>query len=261
MVRGAHLWKTTASTVMAASRRKAKAPRMDPITKESLSGSWADSSPEEPVAQDHRRSRPHMNVHPPTLTHTYPHPLTHIHPHTPTFTHTHPHSLTLTHTHPYPPTPTTPTHTYPLTHTHPLTHPHSPTTTHTPTHTPIHIPTHTPILTHTHPHLPTPTHTHPHPPTPIPTPTHTHLHTPTEPKMGVQPGTPLTAFGLQGPGLSSLPLVPSVQASSHLEAASGNRPCLQRGHGLQLSEPEPGSHRCGRGSAVSRLLCWSRWSG
>lgn len=45
---GAHLWKTTASTVMAASRRKAKAPRMDPITKESRSGSWEDSSPEEP---------------------------------------------------------------------------------------------------------------------------------------------------------------------------------------------------------------------
>lgn len=36
---GAYLWKTRASTVMAASRRKASAPRMDPTTKESLSGS------------------------------------------------------------------------------------------------------------------------------------------------------------------------------------------------------------------------------
>lgn len=59
---GAHLWKTTASTVMAASRRKAKAPRMDPITKESCSGSWVDSSPEEP-AQDHRWARPRMSTH------------------------------------------------------------------------------------------------------------------------------------------------------------------------------------------------------
>lgn len=46
---GTHRWKTTASTVMAASRRKAKAPRMEPITKESLSGSWEDSSPGGPA--------------------------------------------------------------------------------------------------------------------------------------------------------------------------------------------------------------------
>lgn len=63
----AHLWKTTASTVMAASRRKAKAPRMDPIIKESLSGSWVDSSPEEAASQDHTWARPHKHVHLHTL--------------------------------------------------------------------------------------------------------------------------------------------------------------------------------------------------
>lgn len=60
---GAHLWKTTASTVMAASRRKAKAPRMDPITRDSLSGSCVDSSPGEPAVQDHRWSRPQVGTH------------------------------------------------------------------------------------------------------------------------------------------------------------------------------------------------------
>lgn len=50
---------------MAASRRKAKAPRMDPITKERRSGSWADSSPEEPATQDHRWARPCVRTHPP----------------------------------------------------------------------------------------------------------------------------------------------------------------------------------------------------
>lgn len=66
---GAHLWKTTASTVMAASRRKAKAPRMDPITKESRSGSWEDSSPEEGKAlHEHVPTYPatHPPTHPPT---------------------------------------------------------------------------------------------------------------------------------------------------------------------------------------------------
>lgn len=49
---------------MAANRRKARAPRIEPITKDNLSGSRADSSPEDPGAQDHRRARSHMHVHP-----------------------------------------------------------------------------------------------------------------------------------------------------------------------------------------------------
>lgn len=74
---GPHLWKTTASTVMAASRRKAKAPRMDPITKESLSGSWVDSSPEEAASQDHTWARRHKRAH----LHP-PHAPPHAHPQT-----------------------------------------------------------------------------------------------------------------------------------------------------------------------------------
>lgn len=52
---------------------------MDPITKESLSGSWADSSPEEPVTQDHRWARLHKSMHPYTPPPTYP-SRTHIPP-------------------------------------------------------------------------------------------------------------------------------------------------------------------------------------
>ena len=73
-----HLWKTRASTVMAASRRKASAPRMDPTTKESLSGSWADSSPGEPATHSHRCGRSHTPVqtsHTAPQAPTYPHPL------------------------------------------------------------------------------------------------------------------------------------------------------------------------------------------
>lgn len=50
-IAGAHRWKMTARTVMAASRRKASAPRMEPITKDSFSGSWEDTSPKGSVAE------------------------------------------------------------------------------------------------------------------------------------------------------------------------------------------------------------------
>lgn len=70
--------------------------------------------------------------------------------------------------------------------------------------------------------------------------------------------------GLDGP--QALFTIPSgcphpTQASPHLEAASGSRPCPRRGRGPRLSAPAPGSRRYGRGSASSRWPCWSRWSG
>lgn len=63
---GPHRWKMTASTVMAASKRKAKAPRMEPITKDSFSGSWEDSSPEGPALGSQRSQVSHkiMCTHP-----------------------------------------------------------------------------------------------------------------------------------------------------------------------------------------------------
>lgn len=153
---GAHLWKTIARTVMAASRRKAKAPRMDPITKERRSGSWADSSPEEPATQDHRRARPCMSTHPP-----------------------------------------------------------------------IHRANSQRSATRS-------------------------LHA-----VSTLEGSGRGCKAWKAPG----PFLPSIQASSHLEAASGNRPFPRKGRGLKRSSPAPGSHRCGQGLAASQLPCWSRWSG
>lgn len=49
---------------------------MDPITKESLSGSWVDSSPEEAASQDHMWARPHKHVHLHTLPGTQSRPPT-----------------------------------------------------------------------------------------------------------------------------------------------------------------------------------------
>lgn len=155
-----HLWKTRASTVMAASRRKTSAPRMDPTTKDSLSGSWADSSPGEPATQSHRCERSH-----------------------------------------------TPPREHPLPHT--------------------------------------------------------------APKVGGQPLSRPGGFGVKVQGLDGSWTPPHyalgrprpVQTSSHLEAASGSRPCPRTGRGLRPSVPAPGSHRCGQGSAGSRWPCWSRWSG
>lgn len=69
--------------------------------------------------------------------------------------------------------------------------------------------------------------------------------------------------GLEGPWVSphDFSVSPSIQASSHLEAASGSRPCPRKGRGLKRSSPAPGSHRYGQGLAASQLPCWSRWSG
>ena len=77
----------TASTVMAASRRKAKAPRMEPITKDSFSGSWEDSSPEGSVVGSQGGARlalcshasdapghPQDHMH---ICHVYIHPFVH----------------------------------------------------------------------------------------------------------------------------------------------------------------------------------------